>query len=365
MSSLVYGIVTAKRTAAPAGQSQAASAPGFGTYIDALAALVPAEALAVYAGVVIPYSTQTVSVHGRDMTVISDPSLLEWSCAGLLALSSLLYLVGRQQVPFNLSDVPRLFIPPMAFTAWMLVQNPGVWDIWWPGSSIGERTVIAAFGAIVLGIAASLLGQQADAMPGTLAVTNVSPDEGSVAGGANVTVTGSGLTGATVVKFGDVAAPKLHLVDDTQLTATSPKAATPGPVDVTVTTPAGTSAGAQFTYQAATAPPTVTELSPEIAAAPTVTKVSPEIAAAPTVTEVRPATGPVEGGIPVTLTGSGFNNATDVKFGQAQAQNLAVTSDTELIVTSPQAANPGPVDVTVSTPAGTSIAAHFTYLPPM
>ncbi len=349
MSSLVYGIVTAKRTAAPAGQSQATAAPGLGTYVDTLAALVPAEALAVYAGVVVPYSTKTVSALGKNMTVISDPSLLEWSCAGLLALSSLLYLVGRQQVPFNPSDVLRLFIPPMAFTAWMLVQNPGVWDVWWPGSSIGERTVIAAFAAVVLGIAASLLGQLADAMPGTLAVTGVSPDEGSVAGGANVTVTGSGLTGATVVKFGDVAAPTFHFVDDTRLTVTSPKAAAAGTVGVTVTTPAGTSPAAEFTYQPA-------------AAAPAVTRVSPEIAAAPAVTDVSPETGPVTGGTRVILTGSGLTHATDVKFGQAPAQNLAVTSDTELTVTTPQAVNPGPVDVTVTTPAGTSAAAHFTYL---
>jgi hypothetical protein len=101
MSSLIYGIVTAKRTAAPAGQSQAAAAPGMGTYLDTLAALIPAEALALYAGLVIPYTTKTASVHGTDVTVISDPALLQWSCAGLLALSGLLYLVGRQQVLFS------------------------------------------------------------------------------------------------------------------------------------------------------------------------------------------------------------------------------------------------------------------------
>jgi hypothetical protein len=342
MSSLVYGIVTAKRTAAPAGQSQATAAPGMGTYIDTLAALVPAEALALYAGVVIPYSTQAISVHGKNMTVITNTNLLQWSCAGLLALSGLLYLAGRQQVPFNASDILRFFIPPMAFTAWMLVQNPGVWDIWWPGSSIGERTVIAAFAAVLLGVAAHLLGQQADAMPGVLAVTGISPDTGSVAGGASVAVTGSGLTGATVVKFGDVAAPKLAFVDDTRLTVTSPRTAAAGLVDVTVTTSAGTSpvsSADHFTYEAA--------------------------AAAPVVTGVSPETGSVSGGGRVILTGSGFTDATEVKFGQVPAQNMAVTSDAELTVTSPQAADPGPVDVTVTTPAGTSTGAHFTYLPPM
>ena len=341
MSSLVYGIVTAKRAAAPAEQSQTTVAPAMGTYIDTLAALVPAEALALYAGIVIPYTTQTASVNGKNVTVISNPSLLGWSCAGLLALSSLLFVVGRKNAPFGPADILRVFIPPMALTAWMLVQNPGVWDIWWPGSSIGEHAVIAAFTAIVLGITANALGQRADAMPGVLAVTGVSPNTGSVAGGANVTVTGSGFTGATVVKFGQVPAPDMAFVDDTQVTVTSPQGAAAGTVDVTVTTLAGTSPTApadHFTYEAA--------------------------AAVPTVTGVDPNTGSVAGGANVTVTGSGFTGATVVKFGQYPAQNLAVASDTKLTVTSPQGAAEGTVDVTVTAPAGTSptsSADHFTY----
>lgn len=50
---------------------------GDGTCLDTLAALVPAEALALYAGFVIPYTTKTAPVHGTDVTVISDPALLQ------------------------------------------------------------------------------------------------------------------------------------------------------------------------------------------------------------------------------------------------------------------------------------------------
>jgi IPT/TIG domain len=239
-----------KRAAEPAGQSQDTLPPAMGIYIDALAALVPAEALAFYAGIVIPNATHTSSVSGKNVTVISNPSLLEWSCAGLLALSSLLYVVGRKKGQLHPWDVLRFFIPPMAFAAWLLVQNPGIWDIWWPGSSIGAHAVIAAFVGVVLGIAASALGQQADAMPGVLAVTGVNPDTGPVAGGTNVTVNGSGFTGATMVQFGQVPAQNLTVTGNTQLTVTSPLATT-GTVDVTVTTPAGTSPTApadHFTY---------------------------------------------------------------------------------------------------------------------
>ena len=57
-----------------------------------------------------------------------------------------------------------------------------------------------------------------------------------------MTITGSGFTGATAVHFGATAATSLTVNSDTQITATAPAAASLGQVDVTVTTPAGTSA---------------------------------------------------------------------------------------------------------------------------
>jgi len=163
MSSFVYGLVTSKRMASPAGQSQKNAAPAMTTYVDTLAALVPAEALALYSAVVIPNVTKTVSAGGKAETVISSPGLLEWSCAGLMVLSAALYLVGRyKNARLTPWDIPRFLIPPAALAAWMLVQNPGVFDVWWPGSAIGERVIIAAFAAIVLGVLAKSLGYQAD-----------------------------------------------------------------------------------------------------------------------------------------------------------------------------------------------------------
>jgi hypothetical protein len=150
-------------------------------------------------------------------------------------------------------------------------------------------------------------------------------------GGTNVTVTGSGFTEPRVVNFGQVPAQDLTFVDDTQLTVTSPQATAAGTVDVTVTTLAGTSPTSpadRFTYGPG---------------------------AAPTVTGINPDRGSVAGGTNVTVTGTGFTGATGVNFGEVAAQNPAVTSDTQLTVTSPQAVGPaGPVDVTVTTPAGTS-----------
>lgn len=252
MSSFAYGFVTGKRAIAPAGKSRTTKAPAMNTYIDTLAALVPAEALALYAGIVIPYATHVSTVHGKKLTVISNPGLLEWSCAGLLALSSLLYVVGRKKTNFRPGwDVLRALIPPMAFAAWMLVQTPGVWDLWWPGSVIGERVVVATFAAVVLGILASALGNLADRSPGVPVVAGVKPASGPEGGGTSVIVTGTDLTGATGVNFGKTPAPAPTVSSDTQLTVTSPGANAPGEVDVTVTTKAGTSAtssAGKFTY---------------------------------------------------------------------------------------------------------------------
>jgi phage tail sheath protein FI len=97
-------------------------------------------------------------------------------------------------------------------------------------------------------------GKSAPAAP---TVTGIAPANGVMAGGDTVTVTGTGFTGATSVSFGSVSATNLIVLSDTQLAVTSPPpAASPAAsatsvADVTVTTPAGTSATSaadQFTY---------------------------------------------------------------------------------------------------------------------
>jgi hypothetical protein len=90
----------------------------------------------------------------------------------------------------------------------------------------------------------------------------------------------------------------------------------------------------------------------------------PDINAPPTVTGVVPNSGPTAGGTTVTITGTGFQCVTGVKFGTTPAGGFTVVSPTQITATSPPGAV-GPVDVTVTTCDGTSptsTADQFTYV---
>jgi hypothetical protein len=169
-------------------------------------------------------------------------------------------------------------------------------------------------------------------------VTGVSPSTGSVAGGTVVTVTGAGfVVGSTTASFGLVAGTALDCTSNTSCAATSP-AAIAGAVDITLTTPGGTSATStadQFSYNPA-----------------------------PTVTGVNPNAGGTAGGTVVAITGTGFvTGSTTASFGGTAATAVSCTSSTSCTATSPAAAA-GEVHITLTTPDGTSattFADAFTY----
>ncbi|MET3987943.1 IPT/TIG domain-containing protein [Streptomyces sp. PvR034] len=176
--------------------------------------------------------------------------------------------------------------------------------------------------------------------PAPLAVTGLSVSQGPASGGASVTLTGTGLAGARAVRFGTTPATGVTVVNDRTVTATVPAHAA-GTVDVTVTTPAGTSptsAADRFTYFAQ-----------------------------PAVTAVSPGSGPTAGGTPVTVTGTGLSGTTALTFGTGNpATAVSCPTDTTCTTTSPAHAA-GTVDVQVTTPGGTSPtsgADRFTYVDP-
>jgi len=168
-------------------------------------------------------------------------------------------------------------------------------------------------------------------------ITSISPASGSIAGGTVITISGTGFTGATAVKFGSTAATSVKVTSVTTITATAP-AHVAGTVDVTVTTSGGTSATSaadQYTYEVP-----------------------------PAVTKVNLNTGPLGGGTPVSITGTNLLGATKVYFGGTPATSYTVNSATSITATSPAAQSGSIVVITVITPSGTSAivpADQFTY----
>jgi hypothetical protein len=171
-------------------------------------------------------------------------------------------------------------------------------------------------------------------------VRKVSPSKGPAAGGTSVAITGTGFTGATAVEFGSTAATSFTINSAKSITAISPEGTT-GTVDITVTTPNGTSAVStkdHFKFEA------------------------------PTVTSVNPDTGSTAGGTPVTITGTGFalgSTATSVKFGSTPGTSVACTSTTTCTVLDPAHKKAEAVDVRITVNKTTSQknppADQFTY----
>jgi hypothetical protein len=206
-----------------------------------------------------------------------------------------------------------------------------------PAGTVGtvDVTIIGVGGVS----ATSTADQFTFSAPVAPTVTGVNPTSGVTTGGTAVTITGSGFTGATSVRFGIAPAASFTVVSDSQITAISP--AGTGTVDVTVSNSTGTSATSaadQFTFSTPVAP---------------------------TVTGVNPKFGFTAGGTGVTITGSGFTIATSVQFGANPAASFTVVSDSQITAISP--AGTGTVDVTVTNNTGTSAtstADQFTYTVP-
>ena len=169
-------------------------------------------------------------------------------------------------------------------------------------------------------------------------ISALSPNSGAPGGATVVTITGTGfVVSHTTAKFGTVAGTSVSCTSTTNCTATSP-AESAGQVNVTVTTPGGTStavAADQFTYDAT-----------------------------PTISAISPTSGPLSGTSNVNLTGTGFADARGASLS-GTAATYTISSDTSMSVTAP-AHSAAVVDITVSNETGTSSdspADYFSYDP--
>jgi hypothetical protein len=159
-------------------------------------------------------------------------------------------------------------------------------------------------------------------------LTAISPEQGPVAGGTSVTITGTELEEATSVKFGSNAA---GITADSAESITAEAPAGTGTVNVVVTTRSGTTKATsadQFTYRPV-----------------------------PELRQLEPVDGPAAGGTSVRVEGTGFDAESTVSFGSTPAKAVKFESSRLIIAVSP--AGVGTVLVTVTTPDGGTSAAGF------
>ena len=167
-------------------------------------------------------------------------------------------------------------------------------------------------------------------------ITSVNPNTGVLAGGTDITISGTNLSAASSVTIDGVAVTSIVINGaGTQIAAVTP-AGSAGAKTLSVTTAGGTATkvGA-FTYTNATLP---------------------------TIASVIPNSGVLSGGTAITITGTNLTGATSVKIGGVAATSMVVVSATSITAVTPAGAV-GAKDVVVITPSGTATGSSaFTYL---
>jgi hypothetical protein len=179
MSTVAFGALTTRREQSDSGTSTSEQPPGLNTYIDILAALVPAEVLAIHA-LIIAAVTKSVP-HGQ--TQITDSTTLRWAFWLLLGLTVALFILGRRPVPtpavvrqesggavpplqhWEWQDVIRLLVPPAAFVGWTMLEPTSAWNAVAPNVSSGIRILIPMVGAVLLAAVTKALATHSDKKP--------------------------------------------------------------------------------------------------------------------------------------------------------------------------------------------------------
>lgn len=177
MSTFAYGVMTKAREKTGPVTRGKTSLPGVKGYIDAVAALVPAEILAFHA-LALQFTTKTIqsdgpgqvtgrveekvsTAKGENVTVVTEPGTLKIVFAGLVLAAPVIYWVGHRK-SWHPADFVRMLIPAAAFAVWTALQKATAFDAIWPSLSEAERFLGAAAIALALGFLARELAYKAD-----------------------------------------------------------------------------------------------------------------------------------------------------------------------------------------------------------
>ncbi len=282
-----------------------------------------------------------------NLALLKDGTVMAWGSNyfGLLGDGS----TQSSDVPVEVSNLSEVTAISVGSSSALALESNGKTMAWGSdeygqlgdGVSGHENSseVPVAVSGLVDADAIAAGGQHDLALGGTVSIPRVGvvePNTGPTTGGETVTIDGSDLAGATAVKFGSTEAASFEVQSEDEVTAIAPPGT--GIVDVTVTTPEGTSPthlADEFSYGG---PPTIAEVEPN-----------------------HSECGGREG-TRVTIRGANFNNVTAVMFGSQPAVEVVVRDEEVITAWAPAAS--GTVPITVTTRFGTSAlttADLFTY----
>ena len=163
-------------------------------------------------------------------------------------------------------------------------------------------------------------------------ITSITPNQGCIIGGTQITITGTYLGSTSAVTFGGTPASSFTVINQNTVQVTTPAGAA-GPSNVRVTTAAGTiTASPQFTYMPSS------------------------------ISSIVPNSGTAAGGTPIIITGSYLGLTTSVAFGGTPCANVTVLNATTVTAVTPAGA-PGNADVVLTGGKGTiTVPAGYQYV---
>ena len=160
-------------------------------------------------------------------------------------------------------------------------------------------------------------------------VAKIIPSVGTTDGGSSLVIQGGGFMAGAQVLVGGIPAPQVTVWSSTTINAVTP-AGSAGPADIQVLNPGGASVTVEdgFVYQSEDEP-----------------------SEPPVITALFPTVGPVAGGTPVEIYGSGFEEGLTVLLGGTLVEQVAVINPELLTLITPAGA-PGPSALTILNPSG-------------
>ncbi len=177
--------------------------------------------------------------------MVRSTATASYSCISVLTLTSVASSASQIALAYSQTNVASDGVGPYAYAVTAGALPDGLALNAATGLVSGTPTAAGAFSYTVTTTRQPEpagdggADHQGTITPAAPAVSWISPNFGAAAGGAVVTIGGVDFTGATGVSFGGAAAASFTVDDDNSITATAPAGS--GAVDVTVTTPGGTS----------------------------------------------------------------------------------------------------------------------------